>query len=310
MTKLLVIDTDTILYSSAAMHQENKCNVIHKSSGREKLFESKTAFNDWIKAQDKWSKDEFDFQTVSSVVGEPRFAFQSIKQKIDNIVESVGISDFKICIEGEGNFRKEFQSKYVQYKSHRPPKPLLFEECREFLVKKYKKQLVEAVGVETDDICNIFAWESFNKGIKAKSKDASNVVLAACDKDLFANSRGWMYNYFKPEQGIFWNNSFKQAYNFATQLLTGDNADAIPGIEKLSAITRERYGIKTKGVGPATAQKILADCLLEEELAQRVKECYSEAWEEEWDERLNENGFFLYLLRHQTDKWSLSEYLK
>lgn len=310
MTKLLVIDTDTILYSSAAMHQDNKCNVIHRLSGREKLFESKTAFNDWIKAQDKWSKDEFDFQTVSSVVGEPRFAFQSIKQKIDNIVETVGISDYKICIEGEGNFRKDFQSKYVQYKSHRPPKPLLFEECREFLVKKYKNQLVEAVGVETDDICNIFAWESFNKAIKAKSKDASNVILAACDKDLFANSRGWMFNYFKPEQGIFWNNSFKQAYNFATQLLTGDNADAIPGIEKLSDITRERYGIKTKGVGPATAQKILADCLLEEELAQRVKECYVEAWEANWDERLNENGFFLYLLRHEADKWILSEYLK
>jgi predicted metal-binding protein len=310
MGKLLVLDCDTILYSSAAMHQENKCNVIHKSSGREKLFDSKTSFNDWIKSQDKWTKDEFDFQVVSSIVGETRFAFQSIKQKIENILEATKCTDYKICIEGEGNFRKDFESKYVQYKSHRPPKPLLFEECREFVVKKYKKQLVESVQRETDDSCNIYAWESYEKALKSKNKDGANVILAACDKDLFANSRGWMFNYFKPEKGVFWNDAFQQSYNFATQLLTGDNADAIPGIEKLSDITRERFSIKTKGVGPATATKILAECKTERDLAQRVYECYSAAWEEDWDDRLNENGFFLYLLRSEKDKWNMDRYLE
>ena len=310
MEKLLVIDTDTILYSSAAMHQENNCNVIHKASGREKLFDSKTAFNDWIKSQDKWSKDEFDFQTVSKVVGEPRFAFQSIKQKIENVIEATGISDFKICIEGEGNFRKDFKSEFVQYKSHRPPKPLLFEECREFLVKKYKAQLIEAVGKETDDVCNILAWESYQKGLKSKNKQNCNVVLAACDKDLFANSRGWMFNYFKPEKGIFWNDGFTQSYNFATQMLTGDGADAIPGIEKLSDGTREKYKIKTKGVGPATAEKLLADCKTEQEITQRVKECYESAWKEDWGKRMNENGFFLYLLRSDQDSWNMERYLQ
>lgn len=310
MSKLLVLDTDTIVYSSAAMHQKNECNVIHKASGREKLFESKTSFNDWIKSQDKWAKDEFEFQTISSVVGETRFAFQSIKQKIENILEATECTDYKICIEGEGNFRKDFESKYVQYKSGRPPKPLLFEECREFVTKKYKSQLVEAVNRETDDVCNIYAWESYEKAVVSKKKSSANVVLAACDKDLFANSRGLMYNYFKPEKGIFWNDGFQQSYNFATQLLTGDSADTIPGIEKLSDITRERFGIKVKGVGPATAIKVLAECKTERDLAQRVYECYSAAWEEDWQDRLNENGFFLYLLRSSEDKWNMNRYLE
>lgn len=310
MSKLLVLDCDTILYSSAAMHQKNECNVIHKASGREKLFESKTAFNEWIKSQDKWSKDEFEFQTVSSVVGETRFAFQSIKQKIENILDATDCKDYKICIEGQGNFRKDFPAQYVQYKSHRPPKPLLFEECREFVQKKYKAQLVEAVDRETDDVCNIYAWESYEKALKTKNKDNANVILAYCDKDLAANSRGLMYNYFKPEKNVFWNDGFTQSYNFSTQLLTGDNADAIPGIEKVGDITKERFGIKVKGVGPATAVKILADCKSENDLAQRVYECYSAAWEDDWQERLNENGFFLYLLRSESDKWDMGRYLE
>ena len=66
MTKrILVIDADTLLYSSAAQQQKNECNVIHKASGREKLFESKTLFNAWIKSQEKWGKDEFDCQFIT-----------------------------------------------------------------------------------------------------------------------------------------------------------------------------------------------------------------------------------------------------
>ena len=40
--KLLYIDADTLLYSSAAKEEVNKCLAKHVPSGREKLFESKT----------------------------------------------------------------------------------------------------------------------------------------------------------------------------------------------------------------------------------------------------------------------------
>lgn len=310
MSKLLIVDADTILYSSAAQQQTNKCLATHVDSKRQKLFESKTEFNNWIKSQDKWTKDQFTFETVSEVVGEPRFAFQTIKQKIENIIEAAQCSDFKVVIEGEGNFRKDFESKYIQYKFGRPPKPLLFNECREYFLKKYKGRLIESIGVESDDNCNIMAWGSYNKALKSRNKDKADVVVAQVDKDIVANGRGWFINYNKLEQGIFWNDSFKQSYNFAVQMLIGDNADAIPGIEQLSTITKERFAIKTKGVGEATAQKILADCKTEKELASRVWECYSAMYEDDWYDRMNENGFFLYLLRSECDKWDCDKYMK
>lgn len=311
MKKLLVVDADTILHSSSAQQQLNKCLATNIEHGSQRLFESKTAFNDWAKENNR-DKANYSFETKSEIKpdAEPRFAFQSIKQKVDKIVDAAGCDDFVVCIEGEGNFRKDFASRFVDYKGQRSAKPLLFEECREFFIKKYKEKVILSEGRETDDTCNILAWESYNKAVAAKNRDACDVVLAFVDKDLAANSRGLLLNYNKLENGIFWNDSFTQAYNFATQLLTGDDADNIPGIEKLSKITKERFKIKVEGVGPATAKKVLADCKTEAELAARVFECYSAMYEDDWECRLSENGFFLYLLRHEKDEWDLNKYLR
>lgn len=312
MSKLLVIDADTILYSSAAMQQLNKCLATNIEQDRQRMFESKTAFNDWAKKNGR-DKANYSFEVISEIKpdAEPRFAFQSIKQKVDKIVDAAGCDDFILCIEGEGNFRKDFKSRFVDYKGQRTAKPLLFEECREFFLKKYKERVVLSEGRETDDTCNILAWESYQKGLDSRDRKKCNVVLAFCDKDIAANSRGWLLNYNKLEAGSFWNDGFTQSYNFAVQLLIGDSADNIPGIEKISKITKERFGIKVEGVGPATAKKILADCKTEQDLAARVFECYSAMYGEEegWDERLDENGFFLYLLRHEKDEWDLNKYL-
>jgi hypothetical protein len=311
--KLLVVDADTILYSSAAQQQLNKCLATNIEHGSQRLFESKTAFNDWAKENNR-DKANYSFEVISEVKpdAEPRFAFQSIKQKVDKIIDAAGCDDFVLCIEGEGNFRKDFKSRFVDYKGQRSEKPILFEECREFFLKKYKGRVILSEGRETDDTCNIMAWESYRKGLESGDKSRCDVVLAFCDKDLAANSRGWLLNYNKLENGIFWNDGFTQAYNFATQLLIGDSADNIPGIEKLSKITKERFGIKVEGVGPATAKKILADCKTEVDLASRVFECYSAMYGEEegWEECLDENGFFLYLLRYEKDGWDLNKYLR
>lgn len=314
MTKrLLVIDADTILYASSAQQQLNKCLATSIEHGSQRLFESKTAFNDWAKENNR-DKTNYSFETKSEIKpdAEPRFAFQSIKQKVDKIVDAAKCDDFVLCIEGEGNFRKDFKSRFVDYKGQRSEKPILFEDCRDFFLKKYKGRVILSEGRETDDTCNIMAWESYRKGVELKDKSECNVVLAFCDKDLASNSRGWLLNYNKLENGIFWNDSFTQSYNFATQLLIGDSADNIPGIEKLSKITKERFNIKVDGVGPATAKKILADCKSEADLAGRVYECYSAIYGEEegWEERLDENGFFLYLLRHEKDEWDLNKYLR
>lgn len=312
MTKRqLILDADTILYSSAAQQQLNKCLVTNIEHGTQRLFESKTAFNEWVKENNR-DKAKYSCETKSEIKpdAEPRFAFQSIKQKVEKIVEASGCSDYLVCIEGEGNFRKDFESKYVNYKGQRTEKPLLFEECREYFVKKYKDRILYGVGRETDDVCNILSWQSYNKALKSRSQDSATHILAFCDKDLQANSRGLLLNYNKLEDGVFWNDSFTQSKNFAIQMLQGDSADNIPGIEKLSGITKERFNVRVNGVGKATAEKVLADCKTEKELAMRVYECYSAAWDEDWYDRMKEMGFFLYLLRSDEDKWDIEKYLK
>ena len=309
--KLLVVDADTLLYSSAAQQQVNKCLATNIEYGSQRLFESKTAFNEWIKENNR-DKTNYSCETKSEIKpdAEPRFAFQSIKQKVDKIVNAAGCDDFVLCIEGEGNFRKDFKSRFVDYKGQRSEKPILFEECRDFFLKKYKGRVIVSEGRETDDTCNILSWQSYTNALKSRSQDSATHVLAFCDKDLMSNSRGLLLNYNKLEDSVFWNDSFNQSKNFAIQMLQGDSADNIPGIEKLSDATKERFNVRVNGVGEATAEKVLADCKTEKELAMRVYECYSAAWEEDWYDRMKEMGFFLYLLRSDEDKWDIEKYLK
>ncbi|QDP50287.1 MAG: putative ribonuclease H [Prokaryotic dsDNA virus sp.] len=308
MKRILVVDADTILHASAAQQQKNECNVIHKASGREKLFESKTLFNTWIKSQEKWSKDEFYCATVSTIVGEPRFAFQSIKQKVEKIVEAGGCDDFVVCIEGEGNFRKDYQTPYVRYKAQRTEKPLLFQECREFFIKKYKKRVILSEAKETDDTVNIMAWEGYNKALQTRKRSDSPYVVAYCDKDIKANSRGFLLNYNKLEDGIFWNDGLAQTNAYLTQCLIGDGADNIDGVLKLADITKQQYNIRVNGVGPATAEKILDGATTEKEMADRVVDVYQQAWPDDWEQRLQDNAFFLYLQRYEGEVFTWNKY--
>ncbi len=306
--RTLIIDFDTVLYSSAAQQQTNRCLAIHKESGREKLWDSKTEFNTWLKGQDRWTKDDFEFKVKSEVTGEPSHAYRTIDQKLSNIINAAKCDDFLIIMEGPGNFRMERESKFVQYKASRPEKPLLFHKCKEFVRTKYRHNLLMAVDRETDDEVVMRSWESYNRSFKYRDKDEAHYVIAYCDKDIPANGRGWMLNYFKLEEGVFWNDGFTQSYNFAVQCLTGDNADEIPGIEFLAQEVKDKFNIRVNGVGPATAVKLLADCKTEADLAARVVECYKATHPTDWRERLDDNAFYLYLLRSEDDKWDAARY--
>ena len=301
MTELVVIDADTIIISAAAKEQKNRCLAKHLSTGREKLFMSKTEFNNWLKINPKWDKDEFEYEPSPVLVGEKHFAFHSINQKIDNIINACKAKNYLVCIEGEGNYRRDYQSKYVDYKGQRTAKPLLFEECREFVLKKYKKNLILAEGIETDDNVSILGWDAY--------KNNKDVIIAYCDKDIPANVPGKLFNYQKPDDGWYMNTPLDVAYKFATQMLTGDDVDNIPGIMQLSEITKSEYGIKNKGCGVKTAAKILKSCKSEKELAESVMECYKNAWEDDAYERMYDMGFFLWMKRHHEDEFCLTEYL-
>lgn len=297
--KLLYIDADTLLYSSAAKEEVNKCLAKHVPTGREKLFESKTEFNTWLKANTKWNKGDFEF-TVVKELNDPdnsiRFACASFKQKVANIVEAVGAKDYFVCIQGEGNFRKTYPAKYVQYKAQRGEKPILFKELYDWVKVKYKHRCVVVDGEETDDYV-------------VRAALAGNIV-SACDKDVFANSSGLFYNYMKPEDGVFVWTDEQRWKKYWWQTLCGDSGDNIDGIVHLAQETKDKYSIKTKGVGGKTADAILDGCTTEKEAAERVLEAYQLAWPEDGYERMKEMCFFLWMRRWEGQVFDLDSYLK
>lgn len=307
MKRTLMIDFDTPVYSSAAQQQKNRCLAIHVKSGKEKLFESKTEFNNWLAKNPKFTKEDFIFDVVSEVTGKPEFAFRAIKQKFDNILRNSGCDDYYVFIQGSGNFRNNYNSPYVDYKGQRTAKPIMHPDCFDYVVRKFGDRCIVSDGVETDDLIVIKSWESYNQALSVRDKNAAPYLIAYCDKDIPANGRGWMLNYNKME-GIYWNDSLSQARQFFVQVLIGDGADNIPGILTLSDDIKTKYGIKVKGCGPASAAKILNECKTEKEMAARVVEAYQSTWPEDWKERLRDNCFFLYLQRYEGDMFDVDKF--
>lgn len=294
--KLLYIDADTLLYSSAAKEELNKCLAKHIPTGREKLFESKTEFNKWLKESPKWKKEDFEFTVHKELTGCIQYACASFRNKIDNILEAVSCKDFFVCIQGEGNFRKSVPAKYVQYKAQRGEKPLLFQELYDWVKVKYKHRCVVIDGEETDD----FVVRAINAGN----------VGAICDKDIFANASGLFFNYMKPELGVFFWNDEERWAKYWRQVLHGDDGDNIDGIVKLAQETKEKYGIKTNGVGEKATDKILDGCVTEKESAERVLEAYKLAYPDDGYERMKEMCFFLWMRRYEGEVFDLDVYLK
>lgn len=308
VNKTLYIDADTILYSSAAKEQILTCKATHVPSGRAKMFASKTAFNNWLKENEKWKNVEFSFESVPEIVGTKINAYSSVKKKIEAILEAVQPDDFLVCVQGEGNYRKQYVSKYVNYKGQRSSKPLFLPDVKDFVQRKYKDKCLLVEGKEVDDYVCTKAWEHFDpKG----SVETYPIVIAFVDKDIQQNSPGALFNYFHPEEGVFWNSVEDQYKGFWKSVLTGDVADNIPGIQVLTDATMKQYGIrksKDNGCGPVAAGRILTGISSEKEAAERVLATYKESWPDDYLERLQDMCFFLWLQREDGQMFELKKY--
>ena len=307
--KTLYIDADTLLYQAAAKEEINKCLATNTFNGKSNMFESKTAFNEWYKSSSKHPKDVYTFEQVKEVVGEAAYAYRSVRDKISNILlfceEKYNCTDFRVCIQGSGNYRKQYKSDFVSYKAQRTAKPLLLENVISYVKGKYKEKCIVVNSEETDDFICKTAWEHWNE---EGSIADSPILVAACDKDIFQNSPGAMLNYMKLEEGAFWNTSEMQYKGFWKSVLMGDCADNIPGIEELGNDTKKKYGIKTKGCGNVAASRILSTVESEKDAIERVLAAYKDSWPSDYLQRLQDNCFFLWLRREDGEMFDLKMY--
>lgn len=307
------IDCDTIAVASSAVCQLN-CKVVHKKSGKAKHFSSKKNFLEEMAKQNK-VVDENDFEFIKEpTLIEPNDgadirwrAYKSAKDNIQSIVDETGADDYYIVIGKGKNYRHELATTW-EYKGKRDDKPILTDDVKDFILNKYKDKAFLAEGVEAEDVVGWMGYEAYERARKAKDKDQCDVIMAHCDKDLLCVP-GAHFNYFKPDEGVFWVDSYEAFKFFCYQLLCGDRAvDNIPGLITQTWYMQEFYGIrKGKTIGPKAAEHILTFGETPKEWWQIVVDCYKSAYPQEWVSYLQEQAELLWIQRRKHERIDVNE---
>lgn len=156
--------------------------------------------------------DDFEI-TEEQVAGELSHAIHSLKMKIQQVKDYLGI-DKSIYLIGSGDTHRNLLELPVnprkenplagQYKGNRldTPRPLLLKDVREYAVNVLNAENIK--GVETDDVINMYGWES-HKHYKKTGKH--KYILVTIDKD----QRGFscmLFNPFKDEKSKDWKHPY------------------------------------------------------------------------------------------------------
>lgn len=207
------------------------------------------------------------------------FASQEVNEKlaiarmaefVEELVMRPDVGEYQGYLTGSNNYRMKI-AKTAPYKGNRTAeKPIHYSLLREYLNKAWGFTIVE--NQEADDAIGIAAY-AFD--------DLDNYLIMTVDKDLDM-IRGWHYNFIKNKK--YYIDEFDAIYNFYKQILTGDRVDNIVGL---------------KGIGPKKADKILQDCITEQQMYEAVLKAYDND-----TERVLENGQLLWIRRKENQIWS------
>jgi len=161
----------------------------------------------------------------------PALCRKAFDDKLAEIMTNTSALSGAVFIKGKDNFRYAVAA---DYKGNR--KDTLEPEVKDRLERLYKyaaEFCIESDNAEADDYCGV--------AFKLAQQENKSAIVCHIDKDLDALS-GWHYNFRKQE---FYHVDEAKGYWFLMkQILMGDSTDNIQGI---------------KGLGPKTAEKILAD---------------------------------------------------
>lgn len=196
-----------------------------------------------------------------------------MNELVEKILSDTKATSYKLYLT-KSKDENAFRSKvYPEYKQNRKaPRPVHYQALREFLVSNWQAEIVEVI--EADDALGIEQCNSID------------TIICTIDKDLDMIP-GWHYNFVKE---ITYFVHFDEAIrNFYKQVLMGDRADNVKGIE---------------GIGEKKADKILYGSETEEEYFERAREAYGN------DEAFLQNGEILWILRenYPHGRWSYTSF--
>lgn len=193
------------------------------------------------------------------------YALRTVKLNLIYIINDLGAADFRIFLSPTGNSSYRYRL-FPEYKGNRKDmvKPHWYGAIREYLIAQWNAEIWD--DLEADDAL----------GITHTSGEIS--AICSIDKDLLMIP-GYHYNFVTGERTVV--DDVDAAYNFHTQLLTGDTTDNVSGI----------YGYgKVKAAG-------ILDCY-PEEYTNAVVGVYQDRFPEDWEGRINLAAQLLWIQRH------------
>ena len=177
-----VVDGDEIAFQIAAACETRSIKATNSVNLESSSFKHRTELKKFLHGLDVPE----DFYAVEDVqeAGELANALHSVKVTIDSIKQACKADTIEVYISGKDNFRDSIPLP-KQYKSNRKDliKPLLLQDIRAYLVKKYKAKVVDMK--EVDDVVCYRMWDGYKSGQK--------IIGVTVDKDALSNL-GWLYN--------------------------------------------------------------------------------------------------------------------
>lgn len=228
MTKrIALIDGDIVAYRCgfAAEHKDYKL----KSGYMSKIFDSKTAMNKFLKDHPEITEYEWE----SNLTVEPlEYVLSTVKKMLLHIIEGCAADGWLVCLSGSANHRDKIAS-IAKYKGNRDKtrRPLHHEEVIKYLKGTHHALVID--GQEADDLI-----ADLSVALTAVGYDP---VICTIDKDL-QQIPGKYFSFVEGKKFTISTATAKKC--LLKQILMGDGTDNVPGIAQ---------------VGPATAEKLLAD---------------------------------------------------
>lgn len=261
--RIVLVDSDILVFRTAATCEVRSIEVKHIKSGRIKVFKHKTAFKDFLKEKEReYVEADYAFTEQQTLNEDLSYKFL-LDNQIKSLKETLWWDEVRFLISGDNNFRDKLVLP-TKYKGGRDNllKPLLRQDCKDYLLGKYKAELIH--GCETDDALVYVGYEELTKG--------NEVIIISNDKDSNCYTGLKLYNYTleKPEiteipkLGSLWLDEKGKVRGlgflfFALQMGIGDLTD--------SYRPTEIAGIK---FGEKSMYNLLKDCESEQEALQVV----------------------------------------
>ena len=239
-----LVDMDTLLHTGAALGQK----VTYYVGGQS-----------FDKHRDALEIADGDRSIIKSEITD--LGYQAASSAVKNMLDGIH------AVDEDGNFEyfmgpktKTFRywvsSEYKLNRKDRAP-AIHYQGLNDALRScEFTDSITYEDYLEADDLITMRAYYLLQNG--------EEVCIVSTDKDLKQIPRTEFYDWKKHVGEKI--DPFTAAYNLVTQVLTGDSTDNIKGI---------------KGIGPATAKKLLKDCKTKQEMLDVAWEQYLKAYNED-----------------------------